>query len=40
MKEQKATNSYEKLTEGYEKFIKGKKLNPNGKGDFKKVLKK
>lgn len=30
----------DKLTQGYEKFIKGKELNPNGKDLFNKVIKK
>ncbi len=30
----------EKLTAGYEDFIKGKELNPNGKKLFNKTLKK
>ena len=30
----------EKLTQGYEEFIKGKKLNKNGKKTFNKALKK
>ena len=30
----------EKLTEGYEKFIKGKELDPEGKKKFDKALKK
>jgi hypothetical protein len=30
----------EKLTENYEKFIKGKELNPDGEKLFNKTLKK
>ena len=30
----------EKLTAGYEEFIKGKELNKNGKKVFEKTLKK
>lgn len=30
----------EELTNGYEEFIKGKKLDPNGSAKFKKALKK
>lgn len=30
----------EKLTQGYEKFIKGKEINKNGKSAFNRVLKK
>lgn len=30
----------EKLTQGYEKFIKGKEVNKNGKKLFNKTLKK
>ena len=30
----------EKLTEGYEAFIKGKKVNANGKKVFDKAIKK
>jgi hypothetical protein len=30
----------DKLTEGYEEFIKGKKINKNGKKLFDKALKK
>lgn len=30
----------EKLTQGYEKFIKGKGLSTNGKEKFEKTLKK
>ncbi|MEO6670535.1 MAG: hypothetical protein ABIN36_13715 [Ferruginibacter sp.] len=36
----KAQTPMEKLTQGYEKFIKGKKVNNNGKDLFDKVLKK
>ena len=30
----------EKLTQNYEKFMKGKEINPNGKELFDKTLKK
>lgn len=30
----------EKLTQGYEKFIKGQELKKNGKGAFNKAIKK
>jgi hypothetical protein len=30
----------EKLTQGYEKFIEGKKLNKDSKAQFDKVIKK
>ena len=30
----------EKLTQGYEKFIKGKEVNNNGKALFEKAIKK
>jgi hypothetical protein len=30
----------DKLTQGYEKFIKGKELKGDGKGEFDKVIKK
>ena len=30
----------EKLTQGYEKFIKGKEVNNNGKALFEKTIKK
>jgi hypothetical protein len=39
-KVKKTQTPMEKLTQGYEKFIKGKKTNPSGKSDFNKGLKK
>ncbi|MDB5227298.1 MAG: hypothetical protein JWN78_1491 [Bacteroidota bacterium] len=36
----KEKTSMEKLTAGYEKFIKGKKLNKDGKQSFEEVIKK
>lgn len=36
----KKEKSMAELTKGYEKFIQGKELNPNGKKDFDKILKK
>ena len=30
----------EKLTQGYEKFIKGKETNPDGKKQFNKAVKR
>ena len=38
--EKKEPTPMEKLTEGYESFIKGKKANSDGKELFDKVLKK
>jgi hypothetical protein len=40
MKDNAKKTPMEELTKGNEKFIKGKKINPNGKGLFDKVLKK
>jgi len=36
----KEKTSMEKLTDNYEKFIKGKELNPNGKKLFDETIKK
>jgi hypothetical protein len=40
MKSKKEKTPMEKLTQGYEKFIKGKELSKNGKSVFDKVIKK
>jgi hypothetical protein len=40
MKGKKEKTPIEKLTSGYDKFIKGKEANPNGKAAFEKVVKK
>ena len=40
MKKGKKKTPMEKLTAGYEEFIKGKELNPNGKELFEKAIKK
>jgi hypothetical protein len=40
MKGKKEKTPMEKLTAGYDKFIKGKEANPNGKTAFEKVVKK
>jgi hypothetical protein len=40
MKKKKAKTPMDKLTEGYETFIKGKGVNKNGKTIFEKVIKK
>jgi hypothetical protein len=40
MKTRKKKTPMEKLTSGYEKFIKGKEVNKNGKVAFNKALKK
>ena len=39
-KKTKEQTPMEKLTQGYEKFIKGKKTNKKGKDLFNKALKK
>lgn len=39
-KKKKVKTPMEKLTENYEKFIKDKELNPNGKNLFDKAIKK
>jgi len=39
-KRDKIETPMDKLTAGYEKFIKGKKLNKSGKASFDKVIKK
>ena len=36
----KAQTSMDKLTQGYEKFIKGKELNKDTKEQFDKIVKK
>ena len=36
----KSITPMEKLTQGYEKFIKGQELKSNGKSDFDKTIKK
>ena len=38
--ESKNKTPMEKLTKGYEKFIKGKELNKDSKQQFEKTLKK
>ena len=38
--DKKEQTPMEKLTQGYEKFIKGKEVNPNGKQLFDKAVKK
>lgn len=40
MKVKKKDMTMEEVTAGYEKFIKGKKLNHNGKELFEKAVKK
>ena len=39
-KKTKDKTPMEKLTEGYEKFIKGKEINKNGKSVFNNTIKK
>ena len=39
-KKKKEPTPMEKLTAGYEKFIKGKEVNTNGRELFNKVIKK
>lgn len=39
-KKDKHQNPMEKLTQGYEKFIEGKEVDPNGAEKFEKALKK
>jgi hypothetical protein len=39
-KSKKKQSQMESLTDGYEKFIKGKEVNPEGKKLFEKTLKK
>jgi hypothetical protein len=39
-KSKKILSPMEKLTQGYEEFIKGKELNKNGKQLFDKTIKK
>jgi hypothetical protein len=39
-KKKKDKTPMEKLTEGYEEFMKGRKLNPNGKKLFEDAIKK
>jgi hypothetical protein len=36
----KEPSQMDKLTQGYEKFIKGKELNTDGKDQFEKAIKK
>jgi hypothetical protein len=40
VKGKKKKTPMEKLTEGYEKLMKGKEIDPNGKEKFEKALKK
>ncbi len=40
MAKKKDQTPMEKLTQGYEKFIKGQELNKDGKDQFDKALKK
>ena len=40
MTKKKKDMTMEEVTAGYDKFIKGKKLNPNGKKVFESTLKK
>ena len=40
MKIKKEPSQMDKITAGYEQFIKGKKLNKNGKEIFEKAIKK
>lgn len=40
MAKKKTPTPMEKLTAGYEKFIKGKELNNDGKEQFDKTIKK
>jgi hypothetical protein len=40
MKSRNAQTPMEKLTQGYEKFIKGQGLNKDGKDQFDKAIKK
>ncbi len=40
MKGKKKKTTMDKLTAGYEKFIEGKELNPNGQKLFNQTLKK
>jgi hypothetical protein len=40
MVKNKEKTAMEKITSGYEEFIKGKKTNKNGKKLFEKTLKK
>jgi hypothetical protein len=40
MAKKKEQTPMEKLTQGYEKFIKGKELNENGREQFEKTVKK
>jgi hypothetical protein len=40
MKKKKESTPMEKLTQGYEEFIKDKELNKDGKKQFDKVIKK
>lgn len=39
-KKKKKVKSMDELTSNYEKFIKGKELNPNGKELFENAIKK
>lgn len=36
----KKVKSMEELTANFDEFMKGKEINPEGKKDFKKLLKK
>lgn len=39
VKRKQVRKSIEELTEGYEKYINGKELNPNHKEDFERIAK-